>query len=88
MPGASVAPLTVTFVIAGVVHVESEPVPGAVHIESLVVAGLDHLVDAALAQAEIDHALRQHAQRGVMRHVPRCARLTAAIAAACAASTI
>ncbi len=49
--------------------------PGAVHVELLVVARLDHFVDAALAQAEIDQALRQHAQRSVVRRDPLRARL-------------
>ena len=42
-------------------HVQAEPVPGAMHVELLVGAGLEHFVERALAQPEVDQALREHA---------------------------
>src|SRR4051812_33144873 len=54
------APFAIALVIPRVVHVEPEPVAGAVHIVFAVRARLDHGVDAALTQAEVDHALSEH----------------------------
>ena len=51
-------------------YIKAQPVARAVHIKTPVIAVFEDLVEAATAQAEIDHALRQHAQRGVMRFVP------------------
>ena len=61
MPGASRCDAPFDLVEAGVVHVHAEPVAGAVHVELLVRAALEHLVERALAQAEVDEALREHA---------------------------
>jgi hypothetical protein len=54
MPGFELAPLALLHVVARVVHVEPEPMAGAVHVELLVRAVLEHLVDAALAELEVD----------------------------------
>src|SRR5258706_3652108 len=69
--GLEFAPPAVTLVLAGVMHIETEPMSGAMHIESLVVFALDHLIDAAVAQPEIDKPPRQHAHRRIVRLIPR-----------------
>ena len=43
---------------------------GAVHVEAAVVAALEHAVEAALEEAEVEHALGEHLHRGVVRLVP------------------
>jgi len=48
------------------VNVQPKPMTGAVHIELLVAAGLEDLVKRAVAEPEIDIALRQHAFRDPM----------------------
>jgi hypothetical protein len=58
-------------VAAAVVHVHAQPVAGAVHVELEVGALVDHVVDRAhlvgIEQADVQHALRQHPHRGVVR---------------------
>ena len=89
MPGASARQCAVALVVARVVHVQAQPVAGAVHVEALVGLLFEHLVEAAREQLQVEHALRQHAHRGVVRRRSRrCPGARAAIAAACAASTI
>src|SRR6266403_1501170 len=64
------APLSRTLVIAGIVHVEAQPVPGAVHIEALVGFLLEDLVERSGKKPEVEHALREDANRCVVRLVP------------------
>ena len=47
-------------VSTGIMHVEAQPMAGAVHVERLVGFTFDQSVDAAVQQAQIDHALHQH----------------------------
>src|SRR5258708_1371195 len=64
------APLSRTLVIAGIVHVEAQPVPGAVHIEALVGFLLEDLVERPGKKLKVEHALREDANRRVVRLVP------------------
>ena len=52
-------------------HVHAQPVAGAVHIELKIGALLDHILQAtelvAVQQTEVQHALRQHLDGGLMR---------------------
>ncbi len=68
----------VVAVVARVVHVHADPVPRAMHVEARVGALGDHVVDAgelvSVDDARIQQALRQHAQRGLMRCVEAHAR--------------
>jgi hypothetical protein len=79
-------------VLADVVDVATEPVAGAVHVELAVRGRLDHRVDVAdlraVEQAAVEHALREHADRGLVGIALARAGPVAAIAARCAASTI
>src|SRR6185369_9981590 len=59
-------PFVADLVFAGIVYVEAEPVTGAVHVEALVVALLDQVVAVAGEQLEVDQALGQHADGGIM----------------------
>ncbi len=68
------APLAGALVVARVVHVQAEPVPGAVHVEALVGFLLQHRIQAAREELEIEHALREHLHRRVVRLVPGVAR--------------
>src|SRR4029079_8035629 len=63
-------PLTVDFVAADVVHVESEPMTRAVHEELPVSLRLDQVMHAPGQQAEILEAARDLADGRVMRVVP------------------
>ena len=49
--GAERAPVALALVVAGVVHVEAEPVAGAVHVEALVGFFLKHRFKSDLARA-------------------------------------
>src|SRR6266480_2478435 len=64
------APLSRALVIAGIVHVEAQPVPGAVHIEALVGFLLEDLVERSGNELEVEHALREDANRRIVRLVP------------------
>src|SRR3954466_3813327 len=55
--GREVAPLAGALVVAGVVHVEAEPVARAVHVEALVGFLLERLVERAGEELELQHAL-------------------------------
>ena len=56
-------------------HIDAQPMSGTVHVELLETAVLQHLVQRALAQAEIDVALRQNALRGLVVFVEFRSRL-------------
>ena len=43
--GPQRTPLTRKLVVAGVVHVEAQPVPGAVHVEAAVGLALQHAIE-------------------------------------------
>src|SRR2546422_2704828 len=64
------APLSRALVIAGIVHVEAQPVPGAVHIEALVGLLLEDFVERSGNKLQVEHALREDANRRVVRLVP------------------
>src|SRR5882672_3688940 len=64
------APLSGALVVAGIVHVEAQPVPGAVHIEALVGFLLEDLVERSGKKLEVEHPLREDANRRVVRLVP------------------
>src|SRR5881392_42854 len=64
------APLSRALVIAGIVHVEAQPVPGAVHIEALVGLLLEDFVERSGEKLQVEHALREDANRRVVRLVP------------------
>ena len=55
-------------------HVHADPVTGAVHVELHVGFFFNHLIEAAFEQAEIEHALRQHADRDLVILVEWIAR--------------
>ena len=60
-------------VVAAVVHVHAEPVAGAVHVEgrvgALSITSSTSPTLSRVEQADVEHALRQHAHRGVVRVV-------------------
>src|SRR5438309_4864949 len=64
------APLSRALVIAGIVHVEPQPVPGAVHIEALVGFLLEDLVERSGNKPQVEHALGEHANPRVVPLVP------------------
>jgi hypothetical protein len=68
-------------------HVHAEPVAGAVHVELLVRAALEDGIERAVAQPEVDEALRQHALGDLVIVVELRARTHASRHASCAAST-
>src|SRR5690554_2240266 len=68
-----VAPFAVLFVLACVMHVAAEPMARAVHVETAVVARFENGLKAALEQAEIQHALREHFNGGFVRSIPMLA---------------
>ncbi len=60
-------------VVAHVVHVQAQPVARAVHVETAVVAGFQHAVQRTFQELQVQHALRQHAQGGLMAVVETAA---------------
>src|SRR3954453_10405745 len=68
------SPLRCALVFARIVHVEPEPVSGTVHVEALVGFLLEHLAQGRREKLEVEHALREHAYRGLVRLVPCAAR--------------
>src|SRR5690606_37037143 len=64
------APVAAELVFAGVVHIHAQPVAGAVHVEAAVVAVFQHAVQAAIDEAEVEHALGEHLDGGIVGLVP------------------
>ena len=90
--GCSTGGSSAGLVVADVVDVAAEPVAGAVHVELAVRRRLDHRVDVAddvaIEQARVEHSLGEDADGGGVRVAQASARVVAATAADCAASTM